>query len=86
MAGYRVRNKGTRCGAVVRCVYKAKHQIRLLSSQLNSKYTKLVDKRKQIKWQRHVQHIGQCDARSSNNKWQAEIPARRLCGWVTDLY
>ena len=22
-----------------------------------------------------MHHIGQCDARSSNNKWQAEIPA-----------
>ena len=29
---------------------------------------------------------GQCDARSSNNKCQAAIPARRHCGWVTDLY
>ena len=40
-------------------------------------------------------HIGQCYhsinrlwcyARSSNNKWQAKIPARRHCGWVTDLF
>ena len=53
----------------------------MISSQRNSKSTKLVDKRKRP---RHVQHIGQCDARSSNNKWQAEIPARRLCGWVTE--
>ena len=43
-----------------------------------------VDRRKQLKWRRHVHHIGQCDARSSNNKCQAEIPARRHCGWVTD--
>ena len=66
---------------VTKCILK---RTLIISSQRNSKSTKLVDKRKQIEWLRHVQHIGQCDARSSNNKWQARIPARRLCGWVTE--
>ena len=37
-------------------LYNAKHQIRRLSSQRNSKPTKFVDRRKQIKWRRRVHH------------------------------
>ena len=51
------------------------------NSQRNSKLTKFVDMAPP-----RAPYIGQCYARSSNNKYQAVIPARRPCCWVTDLY